>query len=60
VSLGGQHLAATRCIVETQKMGSRGMSRLAGLQRREAVSGNFQKRDKSQRESNFQSPCNPE
>jgi len=60
VSPGGQHLAAKRCIAETQKMGPRGTSRLAGLQHRQAVSGNFQKRDQSQRESNFHSPLNPE
>jgi len=41
VSLGGRHLAARQCIVETQKIGFKGMSRLAGLQRRQAVSGNF-------------------
>jgi len=56
VLLGGQHLVARRCIEENPEMGSGGMSRLAGLQHRQAASGNFQKRDKIQHNSKIHSP----
>jgi len=49
VSPGGQCIAARQCIAENPEIASGGMSRLAGLQHRQAVSGNFQKSDRIQR-----------
>jgi len=60
VSPGGQHIAARRCIACNPENGSRGMNRLAGLQRRQAVSRNFQKRDKIQCNFNLHIPSHPE
>jgi len=55
-SPGGQHLATRRRIAENPRNGSGGMSRLAGLQRRQAVSRNFQKSDRTQHNSKMHIP----
>jgi len=55
VSPGEQYIAARRCIAGNPENGSGGMSRLAGLQCRQAVSGNFQKPDRIERNSNLHS-----
>jgi len=53
VSPGGIPLAARRCISKLRKTRARGMSSLAVLQPRQAVSGNFQKFNRIRHKSEY-------